>query len=59
MPTKLTCFACSTITECECCGQEVEVEGITYDLLDYDLEIQGEAVIHGTCPECGSHRTEW
>ena len=59
MPTKLTCFACSTIDECPTCGQKVEREGITYDLLNYDLEIQAECVVHSCCPECGSHRVEW
>ena len=59
MVTKITCYACSTIEECQTCGQEVEKEGITYNLSDYDLEIQAESVLYGTCPKCGSHRTDW
>ena len=58
MPTKITCFACSTISECPHCGQEMEVEGVTYDMLDFPLEVQMEAVMYGHCPECGSYRTE-
>ncbi len=58
MTTKITCFACSTISECKECGQEVEKEGITYDILDYPEDVQWESTLHGSCPECGSLRTE-
>ena len=46
------------ISECPHCGQEMEEEGVTYDLLDYPEEIQWESTLHGSCPECGSLRTE-
>ncbi len=58
MTTKITCFACSVISECPHCGEEMEQEGVTYDLLAYPEEVQWEFMLHGSCPECGSLRTE-
>ena len=58
MPIIVTCYGCSTIEECKTCGQEVEIEGITYDLDDFEQQKQVDSVLYGLCPVCGSHRVE-
>ena len=58
MSIYVTCYSCSTIDECKECGQEVEIEGIRYNLDDFEHQKSVDALLHGMCPVCGSFSTE-
>jgi len=55
---KITCYSCGREEECGECGRDMWVEGITYDLDDFTLEKQADAIVLHICPVCGSYRTE-
>ena len=58
MVLKVTCYECIELKECPTCKQEWEVEGVTYNLDDFEHQDQVDSVLYGVCPVCESHRIE-
>jgi len=55
---EITCYSCGQEEEGHSCGHVDWGEGITYDITEFPLDKQEDAVIHHLCPHCGSYRTE-